>query len=155
MLDVDLAKVYGVSTKRLNQQVRRNKSRFPPEFMFQLTLREARFLRLQIATLEKDGRGKFRKYRPYVFTEYGAIMISAVLKTPVAIAASIQIAKVFVRLRELLATHKELSEQLAELEKKYDAKFKVVFDAIRQLMERPQERPKPIPKIEGFIGSPS
>ena len=154
MLDEDLAKVYGVSTKRLNQQVHRNLARFPPAFMFQLTPKEADFLRLRNATLNKRGRGRYRKYPPYAFTEHGAIMISAVLNTPIAIAASIQIAKVFVRLRELLSTHKELARKLEELEKKYDAQFKVVFDAIRELMRKPvvpdsKELPL-VPVVRGF-----
>jgi len=95
---------------------------------------------LQNATLNK-GRGKHRKYQPSVFTEHGAIMVSAVLKTKIAIKASIQIAEAFISLRELLATHKDLARKLEELEKKYDSQFKVVFDAIRALMDRPVVAP--------------
>jgi hypothetical protein len=148
MLDEDLARIYGVSTKRLNQQVQRNGERFPQEFMFQLNREEAEALRLQNATLDNHGRGRYRKYLPYAFSEHGAIMLSAVLKTPTAVAASIEIAKVFVRIRELLATNKELARKLEELEKTYDAQFKVVFDAIRELMAKPVER---LPRrIKGF-----
>src|SRR4029077_7551578 len=156
-----------VPTKRLNQQVHRNLRRFPDDFMFQLTAREAESIRLQNATLDRhlgpaslrfqnatSKRGKYRKYLPFVFTEHGAIMLAAVLKTDIAIEASIQIARAFGHLRELLTTHKELARKLAELEKKYDSQFKVVFDAIRQLME-PAPAPKPprlppVPKVRGF-----
>ncbi len=148
MIDEDLADVYGVSTKRLNQQVHRNLRRFPPDFMFQLTPREAEFLRLQNAT-SKRGRGG-RRFLPYVFTEHGAIMVSAVLNTSVAITASIQIARAFVKIRELLATHKDLARKLEDLEKKYDTKFKVVFNALRELMEKPSSD-APLIRIKGFV----
>lgn len=105
MVDKDLARIYGVSTKRLNQQVHRNLQRFPLDFMFQLTPEEADSLRLHFVTLNKSGRGRHRKYLPYVFTEHGAIMVSAVLKTPAAIQSSIHIARAFIQLRRLLGSH--------------------------------------------------
>jgi ORF6N domain-containing protein len=140
LLDQDLAQLYGVATKRLNQQVHRNQDRFPPDFRFQLTEEEDEALRLQNAT-SKTGRGG-RRYRPYAYTEHGTLMAASVLNTPVAIRVSIEIVRAFVRLRELLATHKELARKLEELEKKYDGQFKVVFEAIRQLMAPPAEKPK-------------
>lgn len=151
MLDEDLARIYGVSTKRLNQQVHRNIQRFPSDFMFQLTAEEASALRLHFATLDKKGRGRYRKYLPYVFTEHGAVMVSAVLKTPIAIEASIQIARAFIRLRRLLGSHRELAQKLENLEKRYDAKFQVVFDAIRRLMRRTVMPRKSGPVIKGFL----
>jgi hypothetical protein len=120
--------------------VNRNRDRFPEDFRMQLTEEEDAALRLQNAT-SKTGRGG-RRYRPYVYTEHGALMAASVLNTPVAIRVSIEIVRAFVRLRELLATHKELARKLEELEKKYDAQFRAVFDAIRQLMEPPPERPR-------------
>ena len=147
MLDSDLALIYGVDTKRLNEQVKRNIVRFPVDFMFQLTEEEYEILRSQIATLKekgtilrsrkatiKDGRGSHRKYLPYVFTEHGAVMLASVLNSPQAIAASIKVVKVFVRLREILSTHKELAKKIEELEQKYDSKFTDVFSALKELM---------------------
>jgi hypothetical protein len=148
MLDSDLARIYGVSTERLNQQVNRNLDRFPPDFMFRLTAEEHRLLTLQIAR-SKKGRGG-RRTLPLVFTEHGAVMLASVLRTPLAVHASIQVVRAFVRLREFLATHKELAAKLAELEKKYDAQFKVVFEAIRQLMTPSEPPPEPPRKQIGF-----
>jgi hypothetical protein len=133
LLDTDLAGLYGVPTKRLNEQVRRNKRRFPKDFMFQLSVEESDSLRSQFATL-KVGRGEHRKYRPYAFTEQGVAMLSSVLNSDRAIEVNIAIMRAFVRLREMIASHKDLARKLDELEKKYDAQFRVVFDAIRQLM---------------------
>ena len=138
LLDSDLASLYGVTTKRLNEQVKRNIERFPVDFMFQLNGEEHEALRSQIATL-KTGRGQHRKYRPYVFTEHGAIMAANVLNSPRAIEMSVYVVRAFVRLREVLATHKDLARKLEE---KYDAQFKIVFDAIRQLMTPPPGPPK-------------
>jgi len=138
MLDEDLATLYGVTTKRLNQQVNRNIERFPQDFMFQLTFQEFTRLRLQFATA-KTGRGG-RRTPPYAFTEHGAVMLASVLNSPTAVQASIEVVRAFIRLRELLSSHVELARKLATLEKKYDAQFKVVFDAIRQLMEPPQQK---------------
>jgi hypothetical protein len=144
ILDADLAKLYGVSTKRLNEQVKRNRERFPEDFMFQLTMEEARStqrLRSQIATLK---RGQHLKYRPLAFTEHGALMAANVLASKTAVAASVEVVRAFVRLRQILASNEELARKLEELEKKYDHQFKLVFDAIRQLMTPPQARIKPI-----------
>ncbi len=140
MLDKDLAELYGVATKRLNEQVRRNNSRFPEDFMFQISEDEYDSLRSHFATLEK-GRGQHRKYLPLVFTEQGVAMLSTVLNSERAIAVNIAIMRAFVQLREMLASNKELARKLEELEKKYDHQFKIVFDAIRQLMS-PPEKPK-------------
>lgn len=137
MLDSDLAVLYGVPTKRLNEQVRRNLRRFPPDFMFQLTFDEAESLRSQFATL-KTGRGRHRKYLPYVFTEQGVAMLSSVLNSERAIEVNILIMRAFVKLREMLVAHKDLAKKLEEMEKKYDAQFKVVFDAIYELMKPPE-----------------
>jgi hypothetical protein len=137
MLDSDLAGLYGVTTKRLNEQVRRNRGRFPRDFMFELSSEETATLRSQNAT-SKRGRGG-RRYAPYAFTEHGAIMLASVLSTRVAVQASVHVVRAFVRLREILATHRDLARKLEELEGKYDAQFKVVFDAIRQLMAPPEK----------------
>jgi hypothetical protein len=138
MLDADLAALYGVKTKALNQAVSRNTGRFPADFMFQLTEEEAIRLRSQIVTLQ-PGRGQHRKYLPYVFTEQGVAMLSSVLRSPRAVQVNIEIMRAFVRLRELIATNKDLARRLNGLEKKYDTQFKAVFDAIRQLMAPPQK----------------
>lgn len=135
MLDADLAKIYGVTTKRLNQQVNRNRHRFPPDFMFQLTEKEEEFLRLQFATSNR-GRGG-RRHLPYAFTEHGAVMLAAVLNNPIAVDASIQVVRAFIRLRQMLTSHVELSRKVDALERKYDGQFRSVFDAIRQLMSPP------------------
>ena len=145
MLDADLAVLYGVSTKRLNEQVRRNRSRFPDDFMFQLTAEEVRSLRSQFAT-SKQGRGG-RRYAPLVFTEQGIAMLSTVLNSERAIQVNIEIMRAFVRLRELVATHKDLARKLEALEKRYDAQFRVVFDAIRELMKPPESKKRKI----GFL----
>lgn len=121
MLDTNLTKLYGVPAKVLNQAVRRNASRFPADFMFQLTGEEATALRSQFVTL-KTGRGQHRKYLPYVFTNM----------------------RVFVRLREMIGSNKGLARRLNELEKKYDSRFRVVFEAIRELMAEPESKVKRI-----------
>ena len=136
MVDADLALLYEVEVKALNQAVKRNLERFPSDFMFQLTHEEAELLRSQSVTL-KPGRGQHRKYLPYAFTEQGVAMLSSVLRSQRAVQVNIEIMRAFVRLRRLLATHADLARKLAELEKKYDAQFRVVFDAIRQLMAPP------------------
>ena len=137
MFDEDLAEIYKVKTKVLNQAVKRNSKRFPNDFMFQLTEAEADSLRSQIVTLENQGRGRHRKYLPFVFTEHGTVMLASILNSEVAIQASIQIIKAFVKLREILITHKEFAEKLALLEDKYDEHFKIIFEAIRHLMNPP------------------
>ncbi len=145
MLDKDLATLYGVQTKVLNQAVKRNAARFPEEFMFQLNDVEADFLRSQIVTSKKETRGG-RQYNPYVFTEHGTVMLASVLNSPEAVHASIQVVKAFVRLREMLIANKELAQKLNALEGKYDKQFAVVFDAIRKLMS-PSNSPSPRKKI--------
>jgi len=140
MLDRDLAALYQVATFRLNEAVKRNRRRFPEDFMFQLTREEAGFLTSQIA-MSKPGRGG-RRTLPYAFTEQGVAMLSTVLNSERAIAVNIAIVRTFVRLRQILATHKQLADRLLAMEKKYDRKFKVVFDILRQLMEPPPEPPK-------------
>jgi hypothetical protein len=129
MLDRDLANLYGVETRVLNQAVRRNKDRFPADFMFPLTRQEIRNLsQIVISSGFKHAPNAF------VFTEQGVAMLSTVLNSPTAIRVNIEIMRAFVRLRQMLATNANLDRRLNELEKKYDAQFKVVFDAIRQLM---------------------
>jgi hypothetical protein len=143
MLDADLAALYGVETKVLNQAVQRNLERFPEDFMFQLTQEEAALLRSQTVTL-KRGRGQHRKYLPHVFTEQGVAMLSSVLRSSQAILVNIEIMRAFVKLRQLLATNEDLAKKLVALEKKYDGQFKVVFQAIRELMEPPVRKKRPI-----------
>jgi len=143
MLDKDLAELYKVKIKVFNQAVKRNEKRFPPDFMFQLTKEKSAVLRSQIVTL-KPGRGQHRKYLPYAFTEQGVAMLSSVLKSERAIQVNVQIIRAFVRLREMLATHKDLAQKLEALEKKYDAQFKIVFDVIRQLMADSEPKDKKI-----------
>jgi len=132
MLDADLAVLYGVPTTALVQAVKRNADRFPPDFMFQLTLGETARLRSQTVT-PKSGRGG-RRTPPYAFTEQGVAMLSSVLRSPRAIQVNVEIMRAFVRLRQMLESHAELAQKLSALEKKYDARFKIVFDAIRELM---------------------
>lgn len=144
MLDSDLALLYGVSTKRLNEQVKRNQQRFPKEFMFQLSQTEKNEV---VANCDHLQKLRFSPVRPYAFTEHGAIMLASVLNSPIAIRASIAVVKAFVRIRELLNTHKDLARKLQELEGKYDAQFKMVFDAIRELMNPPKRATL---KIKGF-----
>jgi hypothetical protein len=140
LLDSTLADLYGVKTKALLQAVRRNNARFPGDFMFQLQPVELASLRSQDETLKK-GRGKHRKYLPFAFTEQGVAMLSSVLRSPEAISVNIEIMRAFVRMRELVSTHRDLAERIDDLEKKYDERFAAVFRAIRQLME-PPERPR-------------
>jgi hypothetical protein len=132
MLDSDLAELYGVETKVFNQAVKRNASRFPGDFMFQLTPEEMKSLRSQFVT-SNVGRGG-RRYLPYAFTEHGALMLANVLNSERAAQTSVQIVRAFIRLRQMLASNAELARKLAALEKKYDRQFKVVFAAIRELM---------------------
>jgi hypothetical protein len=146
ILDEDLAFLYGVSTKVLIQAVKRNKERFPMDFMFHLNKEEFASLRSQFVTSKiKAGRGG-RRYPPYAFTEEGVAMLSSVLNSPRAIKVNIEIMRAFVRLRKILASHTGLARKLEKLEKKYDSQFRVVFEAIRQLMA-PKE---PLNKKIGF-----
>ena len=143
LLDEDLAELYGVETKRLNEQVRRNISRFPDDFMFQLNADENASLRSQFATL-KTGRGGHRKYLPSVFTEQGVAMLSSVLNSERAVQVNITIMRAFVQMREFAASNRVLTRRLDDLENKYDSQFKAVFDAIRQLMATPVKGEKQI-----------
>jgi hypothetical protein len=163
MLDSDLAELYGVSTKRLNEQIRRNTDRFPKDFMFQLTqeetanlkyqfgtssslrfqndtLKEDRILKSQIATSRWGGRRK----PTYVFTQEGIAMLSSVLRSSQAVAVNIAIMRAFVRLREILSTHKDLTQRLDELEKKYDNRFRAIFEALRHMLQEPETSKNPI-----------
>ena len=151
MLDHDLAELYGVTVKRLNEQVKRNRRRFPQDFMLRFTIAEARSLRSQIATLKKQKRGGHRKYLPYAFTEQGVAMLSGVLNSPRAIDVNVAIMRTFVKLREMLETHKDLKKKIEEMEKKYDGNFKIVFDALRGLLAPPTP-PLSLPKPKGPIG---
>src|SRR5437870_2360322 len=137
MLSPDLAALYQVEPRALVQAVKRNADRFPVDFMFQLNETEFRNLKSQIVISSWGGA---RRARPYAFTEQGVAMLSSVLRSKRAVRVNIAIMRTFVRLRELLNTHKELARKLAALERKYDAQFKVVFDAIRELMA-----PSPLP----------
>jgi hypothetical protein len=141
MLDADLAEIYGVETKVLNQAVKRNARRFPPDFMFQLTAAEKTEV---VTNCDHLARIRFSPHRPFAFTEHGALMLANVLNSERAALTSVQVVRAFVRLRQLLASNAELSRQLAALEKKYDAQFKIVFDAIRQLMTPPEPKRREI-----------
>src|SRR3990172_8736979 len=139
MLDDDLAELYAVQTKVFNQAVRRNRNRFPADFMFQLTGEEYHSLRSQIVTLN-TGRGRHRKYLPYAFTEQGVAMLSSVLRSDRAVQVNIEIMRAFVRLRRILAVNAELARRLDDVEKhlgKHDEQFVHVIRAIRELMEPP------------------
>jgi len=136
MLDRDLATLYGVPTGVLNQAVKRNLARFPADFMFQLSDDEMQNWISQIVISNPGAKMSVRR-RPYAFTEQGVAMLSSVLKSERAIDVNIAIMRAFVRLREILSTHKDLARRLDELEKKYDENFRVVFEAIRQLMAPP------------------
>ncbi|HAH32210.1 MAG TPA: DNA-binding protein [Elusimicrobia bacterium] len=146
MMDRDLAELYMVETGALNRAVKRNWDRFPEDFMFQLTVVERENLKCQFGISSWGGdRGL-----PYAFTEQGVAMLSSVLKSKRAVHVNIQIMRAFVKLRQLLNTHKELARKLEELEKKYDAQFKSVFDAIKMLMTPPAEPDPGHRKIIGF-----
>jgi hypothetical protein len=138
MIDSDLADLYGAATKRLNEQVKRNRERFPEDFMFQLTQAEKSEV---VAKCDHLKNLKFSSKLPFAFTEHGALMAAGVLNTPLAIEVSIFIVRAFVRLRQMLLSHADLARKLDALEKKYDDNFKVVFEAIRALMA-PPEKPK-------------
>ena len=146
MLDSDLAAIYGVTAKRLNEQLRRNRKRFPQDFAFQLTTEEFRNLRSQFAT--SKGRGG-RRYFPWVFTEHGAIMLASVLSSDIAVQASVRVVRAFVRLREMVAANAQLAAKLEELERRLDSHDEAIVDlfaALKRLLE-----PEPKPKREiGF-----
>ncbi len=149
LLDADLARLYGVTTSNLNKAVRRNLDRFPDDFMFQLTADEMDVLRFQSGISKHRKRGG-RRYLPFAFTEHGVAMLSSVLNSDRAVEVNIQIMRAFVRLREFLATHRELADKLKELESKlgaHDQQIQVIFRAIHQLMVPPKTKRRPI----GFI----
>ncbi len=145
MLDADLAVLFGVATRALNQAVKRNQRRFPADFMFRLTAEEAVALRSQTVTSKPRGG---RRHMPYVFTEHGVVMLANVLNSARAVAVSIEVVRVFVRLRQVLAANTDLARQLDELERKVGARFnehekqlRIVFEAVRQLMLDDDDRP--------------
>jgi len=142
ILDSDLAELYGVPAKRLNEQVKRNHERFPADFMFQLTGKEEQILRSQFAT-SKKGRGG-RRYPPYAFTEHGAIMAATVLNTKQAIQMSVFVVRAFVRVREMLATNQQFAAKVDELERRlttHDSTIQEIIEAIKELMV-PEETPR-------------
>jgi hypothetical protein len=145
MLDADLARLYSVPTKRLNEQVARNRARFPSDFMFQLAPEELGNLRSHFATSKRGGR----RYLPFAFTEQGVAMLSSVLHSKRAIHVNIEIMRAFVKLRGLIAGHEDLARKLDALERKYDGHFRVVFEAIRQMMVIDSTKKRRI----GFRGS--
>jgi hypothetical protein len=144
MLDRDLAELYGVTTKRLNEQVKRNQKRFPDDFRFQLTKAEKDEV---VAICDHLKTLKYSPNLPYAFTEHGALMLANVINSETAVQASVQVVRAFIKLRQEISSHKKLSRKLYSLEKKYDKQFKVVFEAIRQLMATPKIKSK---KIIGF-----
>jgi hypothetical protein len=152
LLDAELATLYGVTTKRFNEQVRRNRERFPADFMFQLSVLETEALRSQIATSNAPRRGRGgRRYRPYAFTEHGAIMAAMILSSPHAVEMSVYVVRAFVQLRELLASNKELARRFAQLETRLDKKLfahdeaiAAILSAIRQLMHPPVPKRRPM-----------
>ena len=156
MLDGDLAKIYGVPTFRFNEAVKRNKERFPPDFMFQLTAEENASLRSQFAILE-TGRGRHRKYRPYAFTEYGALMAANILNSPRAVQMSIFVVRAFAKMRESLLASPDLARKLAALEKKLTGRLDVheaaivkVLQDLMQILNPPPLPPDPPRRKIGF-----
>jgi hypothetical protein len=141
MLDTDLAVLFGVTTKRLREQVRRNLDRFPDDFMFELSKEEKDEV---VANCDHLKNLRFSPYLPFAFTEHGALMLANVLNSERAVQASVQIVRTFIRLRGLLASNIELSRKLDAMEKKYDHQFKAVFEAIRQLLQPPDKPKRPI-----------
>lgn len=140
MLDSDLAQLYGVTTSRLNEQVKRNIRRFPTDFAFQLTRAEFNSLKSQIATLNDGGRGRHRKYLPYVFTEHGVAMLSSVLRSKKAVEVNIGIIRAFITIRQMLATNRDLARKVQE----HDQKIAVLFDAVQKLLAPPATKKNPI-----------
>ncbi len=132
MLDRDLAELYGVETKRLNEQVKRNIDRFPSDFMFKLSKEDKDEV---VASCDHLESLKFSRTNPYAFTEHGVVMLASILNTPMAIQTSIMVVRVFNQLRKLLATHEELVQKINQLEQQYDANFSIVFEALKQLID--------------------
>lgn len=136
MLDKDLATLYGVETKRLKEQVRRNRSRFPADFMFELNKKEFENWRSQFATSNSEVMGM--RYRPFAFTEHGILMLSSILNTDRAIKVNIRIMRIFIKMREMLQSHKELLEKLEQLEKRvtgHDVSMKLIFNSLRRFLQ--------------------
>ncbi|MEI7898545.1 MAG: ORF6N domain-containing protein [bacterium] len=152
ILDSDLASIYHVETKALNQAVKRNQKRFPSDFVFHLTQDEWISLRSQIVTLDistnsqrnTSARGKYRKFLPYVFTEHGALMLASVLSSDEAVEASLFVVRAFIKLREFLELNKDLATKIDELETKYDTQFSIVFRAIKELIQKKNEPVTPV-----------
>ena len=142
LLDRDLAELYGVETRALKQAVRRNRKRFPEDFMFELTKQEFEDWRSQFVISNSDKMGL--RYRPMAFTEQGVAMLSSVLNSDRAVEVNIAIMRAFVQLRKMIASNEELARKLDELEEKYDEQFRIVFDAIRALIEHDEKPPKKI-----------
>jgi len=144
MLDTDLAQLYGVTTKRLNEQVKRNRNRFPLDFMFQLTSKEKAEV---VANCDHLAKLKFSPAKPFAFTEHGAVMVASVLNSKMAIEVSVYVVRAFVKVREVLGAHSELAQKLTELERRvesHDTHIRSLFDAIRQLMEPPTTKSRRI-----------
>ena len=141
MIDADLSALYGIETRTLKQAVNRNKERFPEDFMFELTKKEKKEL---VEQNERLINIKFSPSNPYVFTEHGVVMLASVLNTPMAVKMSIHVTRVFVGLREMIQSHKDLLGKLNEMEEKYDHQFRVVFDAIKELMDPEKQERKPV-----------
>ena len=136
MVSTDLAELYGVAPRALVQAVKRNRERFPEDFMFQMTKVEYANLKSQFVISSWGGA---RRAAPYAFTEHGALMLASVLNSRRAVEVSVFVVRAFVKLREMLASNRDLARRLDEMEKNYDAQFKVVFDAIRELMKPPEK----------------
>jgi hypothetical protein len=144
ILDADLAQLYGTTTKRLNEQVRRNPDRFPGDFMYKLSGDEFTKLKKKFEARGMSGHWGKKRYPPYAFTEHGAIMAAGLINTEIAIEVSIYVVRAFVRLRQIFQTHEDLACKLDALEKKYDAQFSAVFEVIRQLMAPPKPKKKQV-----------
>ena len=151
MLSQHLAELYGVEVRSLVQAVKRNIARFPDDFMFQLSSEELSSLRSQNVILE-GGKGQHSKYKPFAFTQEGVAMLSSVLRSPRAVQANIAIMRAFVKLRELMVSHRELSQKIESLERRYDAQFKVVFNSIRELIQAKPKELIQIPSSKRKIG---
>ena len=152
MLDADLSALYGVTTKRLNQQVKRNADRFPRDFMFQITAMEKTKV---VTNCDHLARLKFSSHRPFAFTEHGALMLANVLNSARAANTSVLVVRTFVRLRRILALNGNLARKLDALERKYDSQFRVIFEAIRELMAPPAPKRREIGFHARYDGQPA
>ena len=150
MLDRDLAELYGVETKRLKEQVRRNIERFPEDFMFELAKEELNNWRSQFATSNQDIMGL--RIPPFAFSEHGVLMLSSVLKSERAVQVNIQIMRTFTKLRQMLSTHEDLKRKIESMEKKYDEQFQIVFEAIKQLLSE-EDIPKKIYLVKSLFAA--